>query len=147
VSDPFLDTAINEAEQGLAEGGIPIGSVLVVDGEIVGRGHNRRIQKASPTLHGEMDALENAGRLPASSYRRAVIYTTLSPCDMCTGAILLYGIPRVVIGENRTFLGAEDLLRSRGVDVVVVDDQRCVTMMKTFIATNPELWNEDIGLP
>jgi cytosine deaminase len=145
VTDTFLEAAIAEAEGGLAEGGIPIGSVLVVDGEIVGRGHNQRIQKGSPTLHGEMDALENAGRLPASAYRRAVIYTTLSPCDMCTGAILLYGIPKVVIGENRTFMGAEDLLRSRGVEVVVVDDQGCVTMMEGFIAAKPELWNEDIG--
>jgi cytosine deaminase len=147
VTDHFLQAAIDEAEQGLSEGGIPIGSVLVVDGEIVGRGHNRRIQEASPTLHGEMDALENAGRLPASAYQRAVIYTTLSPCDMCTGAILLYGIPKVVIGENRTFMGAEDLLRSRGVEVVVADDQRCVTMMETFIAASPELWDEDIGRP
>ena len=145
MPDPFLETAIAEAEQGLAEGGIPIGSVLVVDGEIVGRGHNRRIQNGSPTLHGEMDALENAGRLPASDYRRAIIYTTLSPCDMCTGAILLYRIPQVIIGENRTFMGAEDLLRSRGVEVQVVDDQRCVEMMKTFITANPELWDEDIG--
>ena len=145
MPDPFLEAAIAEAEQGLAQGGIPIGSVLVVDDEIVGRGHNRRIQKGSPTLHGEMDALEDAGRLLASQYRRSVIYTTLSPCDMCTGAILLYGIPKVIIGENRTFMGAEDLLRSRGVEVVVVDDQRCVTMMEGFIAANPELWNEDIG--
>jgi cytosine deaminase len=145
VTDPFLEAAIAEAERGLAEGGIPIGSVLVVDGQIVGRGHNRRIQRGSPTLHGEMDALEDAGRLPASAYRRAIIYTTLSPCDMCTGAILLYGIPKVVIGENRTFLGAEDLLRSRGVEVVVVDDLRCVTMMEGFIAAKPELWDEDIG--
>jgi len=145
VTDPFLEAAIAEAEQGLTEGGIPIGSVLVVDGQIVGRGHNRRIQRGSPTLHGEMDALENAGRLPASAYRRAVIYTTLSPCDMCTGAILLYGIPRVVIGENRTFLGAETLLRSRGVEVVVIDDQHCVAMMEGFIAANPGLWDEDIG--
>ncbi|HLF42432.1 MAG TPA: nucleoside deaminase [Acidimicrobiia bacterium] len=145
MTDPFLEAAIAEAEQGLTEGGIPIGSVLVVDGQIVGRGHNRRIQRGSPTLHGEMDALENAGRLPASAYRRAVIYTTLSPCDMCTGAILLYGIPRVVIGENRTFLGAETLLRSRGVEVVVIDDQHCVAMMEGFIAANPGLWDEDIG--
>lgn len=145
MSDRFLETAIDEAERGLAEGGIPIGSVLVVDGEIVGRGHNQRMQKGSPTLHGEMDALENAGRLPAAVYRKAIIYTTLSPCDMCTGAILLYGIPKVVIGENRTFMGSEDLLRSCGVEVVVADDQRCVTMMETFIAANPELWDEDIG--
>jgi cytosine deaminase len=145
MPDPFLEAAIAEAEQGLAQGGIPIGSVLVVDDEIVGRGHNRRIQKGSPTLHGEMDALEDAGRLLASQYRRSVIYTTLSPCDMCTGAILLYGIPKVIIGENRTFMGAEDLLRSRGVEVVVVDDQRCVELMKAFINANPELWDEDIG--
>jgi len=145
MPDPFLEAAIAEAEQGLAQGGIPIGSVLAVDDEIVGRGHNRRIQKGSPTLHGEMDALEDAGRLLASQYRRSVIYTTLSPCDMCTGAILLYGIPKVIIGENRTFMGAEDLLRSRGVEVVVVDDQRCVELMKAFINANPELWDEDIG--
>ena len=145
MPDPFLDAAIDEAGIGLAEGGIPIGSVLVVDGEIVGRGHNRRVQKGSPILHGEMDALENAGRLIATEYRRSVIYTTLSPCPMCTGAILLYGIPRVVIGENRTFLGAEDLLRANGVEVVVVDDQRCIDMMGEFIQARPELWNEDIG--
>ncbi len=145
MPDPFLDAAIDEAALGLAEGGIPIGSVLVVDGQIVGRGHNRRVQKGSPILHGEMDALENAGRLVASEYRRSVIYTTLSPCHMCTGAILLYEIPKVVIGENRTFLGAEDLLRDRGVEVVVVDDQRCVDMMSGFIEARPELWNEDIG--
>ncbi len=145
MPDPFLDAAIDEAGIGLAEGGIPIGSVLVLDGEIVGRGHNRRVQKGSPILHGEMDALENAGRLVAAQYRRSVIYTTLSPCPMCTGAILLYEIPKVVIGENRTFLGAEDLLLANGVDVVVVDDQRCVDMMTAFIQTRPELWNEDIG--
>jgi cytosine deaminase len=145
VPDPFLDAAIDEAGIGLAEGGIPIGSVLVLDGEIVGRGHNRRVQKGSPILHGEMDALENAGRLVALEYRRSVIYTTLSPCPMCTGAILLYEIPKVVIGENKTFLGAEDLLRASGVEVVVVDDQRCVDMMTGFIQTRPELWNEDIG--
>ena len=145
MPDPFLDAAIDEAGLGLAEGGIPIGSVLVVDGRIVGRGHNRRVQKGSPILHGEMDALENAGRLVALEYRRSVIYTTLSPCPMCTGAILLYEIPKVIIGENRTFLGAEDLLRANGVDVVVVDDQRCVDMMAGFIQAKPELWNEDIG--
>jgi cytosine deaminase len=145
VPDPFLDAAIDEAGIGLAEGGIPIGSVLVVDGEIVGRGHNRRVQKGSPILHGEMDALENAGRLVALEYRRSVIYTTLSPCPMCTGAILLYEIPKVFLGENKTFLGAEDLLRASGVEVVVVDDQRCVDMMTGFIQTRPELWNEDIG--
>ena len=145
MPDPFLDAAIDEAELGLAEGGIPIGSVLVLDAEIVGRGRNRRVQKGSPILHGEMDALENAGRLVASGYRRSVIYTTLSPCHMCTGAILLYGIPKVVIGENRTFIGAEDLLTSNGVEVVVVDDQRCVEMMTGFIEARPDLWNEDIG--
>ena len=145
MPDPFLDVAIDEAELGLAEGGLPIGSALVLDGQIVGRGHNRRVQKGSPILHGEMDALENAGRLVAAEYRRSVIYTTLSPCHMCTGAILLYGIPKVVIGENRTFLGAEDLLRANGVEVVVVDDQRCVDMMTEFIQTRPDLWNEDIG--
>jgi len=145
VPDPFLDAAIDEAGLGLAEGGIPIGSVLVVGDQIVGRGHNRRVQKGSPILHGEMDALENAGRLVAAEYRRSTIYTTLSPCHMCTGAILLYGIPKVVIGENRTFLGAEDLLRANGVEVVVVDDQRCVEMMTGFIEARPDLWNEDIG--
>jgi cytosine deaminase len=145
VPDPFLDAAVAEAGIGLAEGGIPIGSVLVLDGEIVGRGHNRRVQKGSPILHGEMDALENAGRLLAIEYRRSEIYTTLSPCSMCTGAILLYEIPKVVIGENRTFLGAEDLLRANGVEVVVVDDHRCVDMMTGFIQARPELWNEDIG--
>lgn len=137
--------AVAEAMAGLAEGGIPIGSALVVDGVVVGRGHNRRVQRASPILHGEMDALENAGRLPATEYRRATIYTTLSPCDMCSGAILLYGIPKVVVGENRTFMGAEDLLRSRGVVVEVLDDLECVEMMVSFIAANPDLWNEDIG--
>jgi cytosine deaminase len=141
----FLDAAVDEAWIGLAEGGIPIGSVLVLDGEIVGRGHNRRVQKGSPILHGEMDALENAGRLIATEYRRSVIYTTLSPCSMCTGAILLYEIPKVVIGENRTFLGAEDLLRASGVEVVVVNDQRCIDMMTAFIQSRPDLWNEDIG--
>jgi cytosine deaminase len=145
VPDPFLDAAVDEAGRGRAEGGIPIGSVLVVDGEIVGQGHNRRVQKGSPILHGEMDALENAGRLLAIEYRRSTIYTTLSPCHMCTGAILLYEIPKVVIGENRTFLGAEDLLRANGVEVVVADDQRCIDMMTAFIQARPDLWNEDIG--
>lgn len=143
--DPFLHAAIEEAEAGLAEGGIPIGSVLVHQGRIIGRGHNRRVQKGSATLHGEMDALENAGRLPARVYRECTIYTTLSPCSMCSGAILLYGIPRVVIGENRTFLGEEALLTSRGVELTVVDDARCVELMRQFIATKPQLWNEDIG--
>jgi cytosine deaminase len=145
VPDRFLDAAVDEAGIGLAEGGIPIGSVLVLDGEIVGRGHNRRVQKGSPILHGEMDALENAGRLIAAEYRRSVMYTTLSPCHMCTGAILLYEIPKVVIGENRTFLGAEDLLRANGIEVVVFDDQRCIDMMTAFIQARPDLWNEDIG--
>ena len=145
MTDPFLDAAIEEAEQGLAEGGIPIGSVLVVDAEIVGRGHNQRIQRSSAVLHAEMDCLENAGRLPASEYRRAIIYTTLSPCDMCTGAILLYGIPKVVVGENQTYLGGEDLLNARNVEVEVVDDKRCVDLMTAFITARPKVWNEDIG--
>ena len=143
--DPFMQAAIEEAEKGLAEGGIPIGSVLVHDGKIIGRGHNRRVQKGSATLHGEMDALENAGRHPARVYREATIYTTLSPCSMCSGAILLYGIPRVVIGENRTFLGEEALLKSRGVQITVADDARCIELMRQFIAAKPELWTEDIG--
>jgi cytosine deaminase len=145
MSDEFLDAAIVEAEQGLREGGIPIGSVLVYRGRIIGRGHNRRVQQASVIRHGEMDALESAGRQPASVYRESVMYTTLSPCAMCSGAILLYGIPRVVVGENETFLGEEALLRSRGVSVEVVQDPRCVRMMAAFIQANPELWNEDIG--
>lgn len=140
-----MDIAVAEAQAGLEEGGIPIGSALLIDGEVVGRGHNRRIQKGSAILHGEMDALENAGRLPASSYRKATIYTTLSPCAMCSGAIILYGIPQVVVGENRTFMGAEDHLRSHGVKVDVVDDDRCIDMMTDFIARNPDVWNEDIG--
>ena len=140
----YLRAAIEEAKAGLAEGGIPIGSVLVRGG-VVGRGHNRRVQRGSVVLHGEMDALENAGRLPAWAYRQSTIYTTLSPCAMCTGAILLYGIPRVVIGENVTFLGEEALLRSRGVEVTVMDDETCINTMREFIAANPSLWNEDIG--
>src|ERR1700755_464958 len=144
--DPFLAAAIAEAEAGLAEGGIPIGSVLVHRGQILGRGHNRRVQKASSILHGEMDALENAGRLPASTYRECVLYTTLSPCPMCTGAILLYGIPRVIVGENRTFMGEEELLRSRGVIVEVLQNVQCIAMMKDFIQKHPQLWNEDIGV-
>jgi len=143
--DPFLTAAIDEAARGLAEGGIPIGSVLVHRGAIIGRGHNRRVQQGSAVLHGEMDALERAGRQPASVYRDCVIYTTLSPCAMCSGAILLYGIPRVVVGENQTFMGEEDLLRARGVVVEVVQDERCTAMMKAFIAAHPGLWNEDIG--
>ena len=145
--DPFLQAAIEEAQQGLAEGGIPIGSVVVHGGAIIGRGHNRRVQKGSAVLHGEMDALENAGRQPASVYRESVLYTTLSPCAMCSGAILLYGIPKVVIGENQTFMGEESLLRGRGVDVEVLQDAACVDLMRRFIASRPELWNEDIGKP
>jgi creatinine deaminase len=143
--DPFLQAAIEEAEKGRAEGGIPIGSVLVHQGRILGRGHNRRVQQGSCTLHGEMDALENAGRQPARVYRECTIYTTLSPCSMCSGAILLYGIPRVVIGENVSFLGEEELLRSRGVQLEVVDDPRCKQLMADFMRECPELWNEDIG--
>lgn len=146
MSDTFLRAAIEEARKGLAEGGIPIGSVLVHHGRILGSGHNRRVQRGSAILHGEMDALENAGRQPAAVYRESVLYTTLSPCAMCTGAILLYGIPRVVVGENRTFLGEEELLRSRGVTVEVVDDAECKEMMEGFIRENPSLWNEDIGV-
>jgi cytosine deaminase len=143
--DPYLQAAIEEAEAGLAEGGIPIGSVLVHEGRIIGRGHNRRVQHGSTVLHGEMDALENAGRQPARVYRECTIYTTLSPCAMCSGAILLYGIPRVVIGEHRTFMGEEALLRSRGVALEVRDDARCIELMRAFIAAQPALWNEDIG--
>ena len=144
--DAFLQAAIDEARQGLAEGGIPIGSVLVHNGKIIGRGHNRRVQQGSAILHGEMDALENAGRLPASVYQESVLYTTLSPCPMCTGAILLYGIPKVIVGENQTFMGEEELLRSRGVTVEVVQEPTCIALMQGFIATRPELWNEDIGV-
>ena len=143
--DIFLEAAIEEAKKGMAEGGVPIGSVLVLDGKIVGRGHNQRVQKGSPVLHAEMDCLENAGRIKASDYRRATLYSTLSPCDMCSGALLLYGIPKVVIGENHTFCGPEDYVRSRGIDVVIVDNQECRQLMETFIKNNPELWNEDIG--
>lgn len=142
---PGLQAAIDEATKGREEGGIPIGSALEIDGEIVGRGRNRRVQRGSPILHAEMDALEDAGRLPSFDYRRSTIYTTLSPCIMCTGAVLLYGIPRVVIGENRTFLGAESLLESSGVTVEVIDDRECLEMMARFIEDNPSLWNEDIG--
>ena len=144
--DPFLQAAIVEAEAGVAEGGIPIGSVLVHGGKIIGRGHNRRVQRGSAILHGEMDALENAGRQAASVYRECIIYTTLSPCAMCSGAIVLYGIRHVVIGENQTFLGEEELLRSRGVKVDVVNDRRCIELMTRFIADHPQLWNEDIGV-
>lgn len=142
-----LAVAIEQARLGLAEGGIPIGGALVVDGTVLGAGRNRRVQEGSAIHHGETNALETAGRQPASVYARATMYTTLSPCHMCTGAILLYGIPRVVIGEHRTFMGAEDLLRSHGVEVVVLDSDECVTMMTDFIAANPSLWNEDIGEP
>ena len=144
--DEFLAAAMDEARKGLSAGGIPIGSVLVIDGRIVGRGHNQRMQKGSPLLHAEMDCLENAGRLTASDYRRAVLYSTLSPCDMCSGAILLYGIPKVVIGENETFQGPEEYLRSRGVELEVVDNKECQQLMRDFIASNPSLWNEDIGV-
>jgi cytosine deaminase len=143
--DSFMAAAIAEAEAGLAEGGIPIGSVLVHQGKIIGRGHNRRVQRGSAILHGEMDALENAGRLPASVYTQSVIYTTLSPCSMCTGAILLYRIPRVIVGDNVTFLGEEELLRSRGVIVEVLQEPRCIELMRNFIRDHPSLWNEDIG--
>ncbi len=143
--DIFLAAAIDEAKKGMGEGGIPIGSVLVIDGRIVGRGHNQRVQKGSTVLHAEMDCLENAGRIKASGYRRATLYSTLSPCDMCSGAVLLYGISKIVIGENRTFCGPEDYVRSRGVDVVVIDNPECRQLMETFIEANPELWNEDIG--
>ena len=143
--DSFLEAAIAEAQTGLQAGGIPIGSVLVLDGEIVGRGHNQRVQKKSPVLHAEMDCLENAGRLAAADYARSTLYSTLSPCDMCSGAILLYGIPRVIVGENRTFQGPEEHLRSRGVVVEIVDNAECVQLMTDFIRKNPQLWNEDIG--
>jgi cytosine deaminase len=143
--DPFLDAAIAEARNGLEAGGIPIGSVLVLDGKIVGRGHNQRVQKGSAVLHAEMDCLENAGRLSAADYARSTLYSTLSPCDMCSGAILLYKIPRVVVGENRTFQGPEEHLRARGVALDIVDDAECVQLMADFIRENPELWNEDIG--
>ena len=144
--DPFLQAALDEAKAGLAEGGIPIGSVLVIDGAIVGRGHNRRVQRGSAILHAEMDALEAAGRLKAADYRRAVLYSTLSPCDMCSGTALLYKIPRIVIGENRTFQGPEDHLRARGVVLEVVDDAECVRLMEDFIRDRPDLWYEDIGV-
>ena len=143
--DPFLEAAIEEARLGLKEGGIPIGSVLVIEGEIVARGHNRRVQQGSAILHAEMDCLERAGRLTAADYRRAPLYSTLSPCDMCSGAALLYDIPRIVVGENRTFQGPEDYVRSRGVDLRIVDDPTCVRLMEEFIADSPTLWNEDIG--
>jgi len=144
--DEFLQAAIDEARLGLAEGGIPIGSVLVIDGRIVGSGHNRRVQKGSAILHAEMDCLESAGRLKAADYRRSTLYSTLSPCDMCSGTALLYGIPRIVIGENRTFQGPEAYVRSRGVELIIADDADCIRLMREFIAARPELWNEDIGV-
>ncbi len=144
--DKFLAAAIEEAKKGLAEGGVPIGSVLVIDGKIVGRGHNQRVQKGSPILHAEMDCFENAGRLKAADYKRATLYSTLSPCDMCSGTALLYGIPKIVIGENQTFKGPEAYVKSRGVEVQVVDNQECQQIMEDFIKTKPELWNEDIGI-
>ena len=144
MDTPFLE-AVQEARLGMREGGIPIGSVIVHDGKIIGRGHNRRVQRGSAILHGEMDALENAGRQPASVYRKCVLYTTLSPCAMCSGAILLYGIPKVVVGENRTFMGEEQLLRARGVSVEALQDEECIRLMQQFIQRHPELWNEDIG--
>jgi creatinine deaminase len=143
--DEFMKAAIEEARKGLVEGGIPIGAVLVIDGKIVGRGHNRRVQKGSAVLHAEMDCLENAGRLRAGDYRRSVLYSTLSPCDMCSGAVLLYKIPKVVIGENQTFQGPEEYLRSRGVELVILNDAECIQIMRDFIAARPELWYEDIG--
>ena len=143
--DEFMQAAIEEAKKGLAEGGIPIGSVLVIDGKIVGRGHNKRVQKGSAVLHAEMDCLENAGRLKAKDYQRAVLYSTLSPCDMCSGTVLLYKIPKVVIGENKTFQGPEDYVRSRGVELEILNDAECIKLMEDFIAARPELWNEDIG--
>jgi len=144
--DKFLLAAYEEAEKGLAEGGIPIGAVLVIDGEIVGRGHNRRVQKGSPILHAEMDCFENAGRLKASDYQRATLYSTLSPCDMCSGAALLYGIPKIVVGENKTFQGPESYVRDRGVDLQIMDSPECIAIMDKFIKEKPELWNEDIGV-
>jgi creatinine deaminase len=143
--DEFMQAAIEEAKKGLAEGGIPIGSVLVIDGKIVGRGHNRRVQQGSAILHAEMDCIENAGRLTAKDYQRAVLYSTLSPCDMCSGTALLYKIPKIVIGENKTFQGPEDYVRSRGVELIILDNAECIKLMEDFIAARPELWNEDIG--
>jgi len=146
VSDRFLEAALAAAREGRATGGIPIGSVLVIDGEIVARGHNRRVQRGSTVLHAEMDCLENAGRRPAADYRRAVLYSTLSPCDMCSGAALLYGIPKIVVGENRTFRGPEEYLRSRGVELTILDDDDCYRLLQEFIRDHPALWNEDIGV-
>jgi cytosine/creatinine deaminase len=143
--DPFLEAAINEAKQGLSERGIPIGSVLIIDGKIVGRGHNRRVQNGSAILHAEMDCIENAGRLRSGDYRRAVLYSTLSPCDMCSGTALLYGIPKIVVGENQTFRGPEDYLRSRGIELIILNDAECIRLMTDFIRAHPDLWHEDIG--
>lgn len=145
MRDQFLEEALKEARKGFEEGGIPIGSVLVIDGKIVGRGHNRRVQKGSAILHAEMDCLENAGRLKAKDYQRAILYSTLSPCDMCSGAALLYKIPKIIVGENITFKGPEDYVRSCGVDVEIINDEECIEIMKQFIKDKPELWNEDIG--
>jgi len=146
MQDHFLQEAIREARQGMQEGGIPIGSVIVHGGKIIGRGHNRRVQRSSAILHGEMDAIENAGRQAASIYRESILYTTLSPCAMCSGAILLYGIPRIVVGENQTFMGEEELLRSRGVSIEVLQNEECIRLMQQFIKNEPGLWNEDIGI-
>lgn len=146
IMDIFMQAAIDEAVNGLNEGGIPIGSVIVYKGEIIGRGHNRRVQSGSVILHGEMDAFENAGRQPASVYKECILYTTLSPCPMCSGAILLYGIPKVIIGENKTFMGEEELLKSRGIEVEVLQNENCIELMTNFIKDNPALWNEDIGV-
>ncbi len=143
--DKFMQAAIEEAKKGLEEGGIPIGSVLVIDGKIVGRGHNRRVQKGSAILHAEMDCLENAGRLKASDYKKAILYSTLSPCDMCSGTVLLYKIPKVILGENKTFQGPENYVRSRGVELKILNDPECINLMEEFINAKPELWNEDIG--
>ncbi len=145
MTDSFMQAAIEEAQKGLAEGGIPIGSVLVIDGKIVGRGHNQRVQKGSCVLHAEMDCLENAGRLSAADYRRATLYSTLSPCDMCSGTVLLYGIPKVVVGENQSFQGPEEYVRSRGVELEIRSEPQCIQLMRDFMAARPELWNEDIG--
>ncbi|MEK6553135.1 MAG: nucleoside deaminase [Bacteroidota bacterium] len=143
--DEFLQAAIDEAKKGLSEGGIPIGSVLVIDNKIVGHGHNRRVQNGSAILHAEMDCFENAGRLTAKDYQRATLYSTLSPCDMCSGTALLYKIPRIVIGENKTFKGPEEYVRSRGVELIILNDSTCIKLMEDFISSNPKLWNEDIG--
>jgi creatinine deaminase len=146
MRDPFFEEAINQAKIGLLEGGIPIGSVIVHKNKILGAGHNKRVQEGSVVLHGEMDALENAGRQKATIYEESILYTTLSPCPMCTGTIILYGIPKVVVGENKTFMGEEDLLRSKGIEVVVLNDLECIAMMRKFIDEKPQLWNEDIGI-